>query len=75
MVLDIPMHQLMGGNLTNIERHEELRRTGKIPLSQKMYINKLKKLPEERGYYAGIKKLFSETLNGLIYNKKLILIS
>ena len=53
-VLDIPMRQLMGGTRPNIERPEVQRFTGKIPLIHKSYINTLKELLEERGYYGAI---------------------
>ena len=72
-VLDIPMRQLMGGTRPNIERPEVQRFTGKIPLIHKRYINTLKELLEERGYYGGIHNFFDDTLNGLIEDEHLIL--
>ena len=53
MVLDIPVHQIVGVYQPKIEKYEVRRLKGKIPRIQKRYIKTLKKMLEDRGYYGG----------------------
>ena len=73
MVLDTQMRQLMGLTQPKIEIAKLRWLTGKIPLTQKRYINTINKLLEERVYYEGIKTFFYDTLNGHIDDKQLLI--